>query len=593
MLTVSKAYRLANEHLQNGLLSEAEKLFRTVSMIEPSHFQAHRNLARLLRGTGRLEEARIYFRNAIRLNPDQAELHYDLGNVLVDLRQFEEAASAYEAAIAIQPSYAEAFSNLGLTQRRLGNFESAVASYRQSLAIRPNSALARYNLGNLQKEMGDLDSAIASYREALRCEPDHAEAINNLGIALRTQGKRSEAVEAYERALNFLPESAEVWCNLGNALEELDRKPEAIVAYRRALAIRPDNFIQAYVGLGICLWDIGEKKEAGEWYVRAFQLEPENPVVRFNRACFALYAGEWKTGWILYEARWETEKGRREKRNFTGPRWRGQKLNGERVLLFGEQGIGDSIQMIRYAKLVGERGGVAVIQCPRSVHEIFRQTVGVNELAGMEDNPAFDFHVPLMSLPFVGNINPETYGVSFPYVQVPPNTAEIWSKRTMKRGNSLRVGLVWAGNPSQAQDARRSASLDELRLLLEMPDVDFFSLQVGPKASQIEENRLEGRIIDLTSNIEDFADTAALIRQLDLVITVCTSVAHLAGALAVSTWTMLPFAADWRWMADRSDSIWYPTMRLFRQGADRKWAPVVLKIRSELEKLTAQHTPVS
>ena len=433
-------------------------------------------------------------------------------------------------------------------------------------------------------QSGRLAKAEPLYRQILTAQPDHAEALHMLGLLAHQGGHHEAAHSLMSQAIAFLPEDAGCFANLCDVLRVLGRFDESVAAGRRAIALRPD-FANAHNNLGNVLKDMGRTAEAIAAYRATLALAPDDPEAKWNHSLLQLVHGDYARGWPLYEARWDTDRLRASRRKFSQPMWDGSPLNGQRVLLHSEQGFGDTIQFIRYAPLIAKMGGTVLVECQPSLTRLLATVEGVSKVVGDgEPLPPFDLHVPMLSLPFVFKTEPETIPSKVPYLAIDPARGQFW-RDWLGDGSPLKVGFVWAGRTGNFQQAMRAIRLEQLLPLLRVPGVDFISLQMGDQAHQLAGTPGTSQVRDPSGRIGDFADTAALIAQLDIVISIDTAVAHLTGALGVPLWVMLPFACDWRWFLEREDSPWYPTARLFRQQRILEWDPVIAKVRGELQAL--------
>jgi tetratricopeptide (TPR) repeat protein len=576
---------LGNALKQQGRLEEARDAYRRAVDCHPGFAVARFNFANVARERGRLEEAVTEYREAVRLSPAYVEAWINLGAALLELGQFSEAVAAYRQALEIAPHHAGLWNNLGGGLHRQGQWKEAMAAYEKAIELQPDYPPAYNNRALLLQAGGRYAEAVASCRRALELKPDYADAYINLGQALAAQNEHLDAEAAYRRALELLPDSPEALSNLAASLSMLGRFGEAEAACRAALARRLD-FPDALNNLGTALAGQGQAEAAIEAYRRAITLLPDYSLARFNLALQLLLSGQYDAGWPLLEARWGAY--RYAPRDFSPPRWDGQELSGQRVLLHAEQGFGDAIHCIRYAPLVAQRGGEVIIECQRPLVELFRSVPGVRTVVADGDSlPSFDLHVPMLSLPLVFQTNLATIPQEVPYLFADPSRRKIWRERLGVARPRLRVGLAWAGNPLNIPLRKRDISLQSLAPVLAMEEVEFYSLQRDRAAQQLREYAGASAIIDHTPAIQDFADTAALMMELDLIITVDTSVAHLAGALGRPVWTLLSFVADWRWARTGEQAPWYPTMRLFRQPAIGYWEPVVQRVAEELRNVLA------
>jgi tetratricopeptide (TPR) repeat protein len=567
---------LGNALQVQGRLDEAVASYERALTINPGYAEAHSNLGIALKAQGKLDEAVTSYERALTINPGYAEAHSNLGNALQVQGKLDEAMACYKRALTINPGYAEAHSNLGNALQVQGKLDEAMACYKRALTINPGYAEAHDNLGNALQAQGKVDEAMACYKRALTINPDYADAHYNLGNALQVQGKAEEAVASYERALTINPGYAEAHSNLGSALQAQGKVDEAMACYKRALTINP-GYAEAHSNLGIALKAQGKLDEAVASYERALTINPGYAEARWNLSLTQLLQGDFAVGWRNYESRYFLKW---RPRNFPQPLWHGESLNGARILLHAEQGLGDSLQFLRYVPIVQAAGGAVVLDLPEP---LFRIAAGMSSdfvlKTSGEPLPPFDWQCPLMSLPLALGTTLETIPATVPYLTVPEEALHSAASRSWPK-DGLRVGLVWAGNPTQLNDLNRSVPLSILKPLLDIEGIHFFSLQMG--SANVQLAAAQAPIVDLAPAIGDFADTAALIAHLDLVIAVDTSVVHLAGALAKPVWVLLSFASDWRWLLDREDSPWYPTARLFRQSRQGDWQSVIKQVRTQL-----------
>jgi len=566
---------LGNALSMQGKLDEAVACYERALALKPDYAEAHGNLGTALLTLGKADQAATRFEGALALKPDYAEAHFNLGNALQALGKVDRAIACYERTLALNREYAPAHSNLGAILRDQGKLDEAVACCERALALNPDFADAYSNLGNALLDQGKLDEAVACYQRALDLKPDSVEALSNLGNALRDRGKLDEAVTCLERALALKPDSVEALSNLGNALRDQGKLDEAVTCFERALDLKPD-IAETHSNLGNALRDQGKLDDALACFERALALKPDYSPAHWNQSLAQLLLGDFAAGWRNYEWRANKELGLR---SFSQPLWRGEPLDGARILLHAEQGLGDSLQFLRYLPMVQAAGGRVVLDLPAKLQRIAALLPGVAERVTSGDPlPEFDCHCPLMSLPLAFGTTLETIPAQIPYLSIPEEAQQKAAAFSWPAG--LRVGLAWAGNPEHKNDRNRSILLSVLEPLFDIENAKFFSLQMGAAAAQLA--TVQAEIIDLAPVTDDMADTAAQIAHLDLVIAVDTSVAHLAGALGKPAWVLLSSIADWRWLREREDSPWYPTMRLFRQAKLGDWRSVVKRVRAQL-----------
>ena len=461
-----------------------------------------------------------------------------------------------------------------------GNCDAAAELISRAILRNGQDATYFTNLGNVLQTQGKLDQAVDCYQRAIELNPARAAAHGNLGLAWQFLGRLEDAARSFEEALKLDPGIAVAHTNLGNVRQAQGRLEEAVACHERALAVEPAN-PEVYSNLGGVLDLQGRQAESMAAYDRALELKPGFAVAIFNRSLLRLRRGDFVPGLPDYEHRWHLNK----RRDFSEPQWYGEPLRGARILLYPEQGLGDTVQFLRYVPMVQAAGGQVILEVQPQMHRLASQMPGLEALiCSGESLPSFDWHCPLMSLPLAFGTTLDTIPGRVPYLTIPH---EADTARLPDRGGELGVGIAWAGSPGHLRDRFRSIPLQLLKPLLDVEEVQFYSLQMGPAAEELSKADMFLEVIDLAPKIEDMADTAALIANLDLVIAVDTAVAHLAGALGKPVWVMLPLVPDWRWLLDREDSPWYPTMRLFRQSTLGDWASVVEAVRSALQHTIA------
>jgi tetratricopeptide (TPR) repeat protein len=482
---------------------------------------------------------------------------------------------------------AEAVANLGLACKELGKLDEAVAHYCRALELKPDLAETHDNLGLALKEQGKLEEAIASFRRALEINPAATQIHNNLGGVLAEQGKYEEAIACFRRGLEFDVSSPVTHNNLGGALAAQGLAEEAIGSCRRALELQPD-YAAAHHNLGNALKAQGRLAEAVASSRRALELKPDYTRAHHNLGHILLLLGEYESGWREYEHRLEAPPGMRR---FSKPRWHGGRAEGRTLLISREQGFGDALQFVRYVPLVRERSGVEriIIEAQPALARLFSQhgaawdvEIATSQSFDEASLPHFDCQVSLLSLPLALGIY-DPLPMTAAYLTADPALRTNWRERLGSRA-AIRVGLAWAGNPGHKLDRLRSIPAERFRRLLQMPGFQFFSLQVGSPTLALHP-LAEAGLIDLTPHITDFAETAAFVAELDLIISVDTAVVHLAGALGRPVWTLLPFVPDWRWGMTGETTPWYPSMRLFRQPEAGSWDSVLRCIGDRLAAL--------
>jgi tetratricopeptide (TPR) repeat protein len=642
------AFSLAWKQFQAGQLDEAERLFREILETDPNQAEALHHLALIAGRKGRNDVAVDYLTKAVRLSPDSAVAHNNLGNALARQGKSAEAVASYQQAVRLKSDYPEAYGNMGAVLMEQGKLEEAVSSFQRGLALKPNDTAAHRQLGRALLRQGRPAEAASTFQQALRLSPENAEAHHDLGQALMDQGKFQEAAARFQQALQFKPDMALAHYNVGNALMQQGKVEEALVSFQQALRLKPD-FAEAHNNLGNVLREQGRLEDAAASFRQALNLQPNNPeaqsnlgvalmyqgrlqeavasfqqaldlhqsylenleasvthpmasnpAVRIrgniaaahrNRAMAWLMLGDFEQGWREYEWRWQCDDYKATA--FREPIWDGSPLGHQTIMLRAEGGFGDTLQFIRYAPLVKDCGGTVLVSCPKPLIPLLTTCAGIDGL--VDPNlplPAFDVQAPLLSLPRILGTSLDQIPAKVPYLSVEADRVARW-RDEIGSSPHFKIGIYWQGNPQNRGDRQRSFPLAQLAPLAKLTGVQLFSLQKGAGIEQLGAATCGFPVADLGSRLDlgpgAFMDTAAAMQSLDLIVTPDTAIAHLAGALGVPVWTALPFMADWRWLWDRDDSPWYPTMRLFRQRRLGNWDEVFARIASEVaEVLTEQ-----
>jgi len=495
--------------------------------------------------------------------------------------RFADAVEIYRGILSIQPNHAEALYRLAAIAAQSAQISSALDLMQRAVAVSPENPIYHRTLGDLWKQAGRLDSAIASYRRAVQIKPDDAETCNKLGMALDDAEELDQAIASYQRAIELVPAYAAARNNLASVWRTKGELDKAIAGYQQALNHDPQSAI-IHNTLGRTWEMAGHADKALACYRRALEINPKYANSLYNIGLMRLAAGDFAGGWDALELRWQTT-GFESRPAFAQPMWTGAERADITVLLTTEQGLGDTIHFIRYAPMVAQRCRRVLLDCPAKLVQLLKGIDGIAEIIPRGTAlPPFDVHCPLMSLPRIFGTTLQAIPNRVPYVHADPIRSVLWSERFAGE-NRLKIGLVWAGNIKNKQGRHRSMPLSALAPLAGVPGVAFYSLQLGPPAMQAQTPPAGLDLVDLSADLHDLADTAAVIANLDLVISIDTVVAHLAGAMAKPVWTLLSLAADWRWLLDRSDSPWYPTMRLFRQTSPSDWSAVVRQVATALE----------
>jgi tetratricopeptide (TPR) repeat protein len=575
--TLQETLRRALALRAEGKAQAAESLCDAVLALDPDNADAWHitGLARLDQGMN--ASARDALSRAAALAPDIAGFHVNLATAFDRLGKPAHAIESLLRAIALQEDLAEAHHNLGNAFLATGRVEEAAAAFEKAVALRPGYAEALNNLGHISTTRGDQAAAIGFFRRAIDAEPRYEPAWANLCGALVDLGRTVEAIDAGRRAVLLAPKCAKAHYNLGNAFAAAPIPAEAAACYRRALQIDP-RYADAFVNLGVAQINLGDCYQAIAALDHALALDADLAEAGWNKALALLLSGRLDEAWDLYEWRWQAVKGL-SKPEISRPLWDGGDGTGRTILIRCEQGYGDAMQMVRYLPWVRDRGWRVALECPRKLARLFADSGLADAVIPFgAERPAFDAWLPIMSLPRVFATELATIPSSGPYLKAAS------APRVHAGDAGLTVGIVWQGSLTNDRGRFRSCALSDLAALQDVTGVALCSLQAQIAA---DDRRLLERlsIPDLETGLSDFADTAAAVRSVDLVITVDTAMAHLAGALGRPVWTVLSAFPDWRWMLDRDDSPWYPTMRLFRQRRGGDWAPVVQEAAAALQQL--------
>jgi len=560
----------AKSYKSKGQLEAARKIYAQILAVFPQNRHAKEELKALqsppqkqhpsqtemdlvnqLYRNNEIDEALAMLETLLLQYPQNAYFHNLYGACCAHLEQFSIAITHYEQALQINPQYAEVHYNLGNIFSELNQVDRAIICYEKALQLDANNSDVYFNLGNSQKKIKQLDSALKSYKKALAINPNFLAAHINQGIAFWLLGEFDSAVISYQRALKIDPRSTLAQTNLGHALMDLSHYPAALQSYEQAVISAPD---------------IDENK--------------------WNLSLAQLLTGDLEKGWENHEYRFK-KRSYHAPRQFERPLWNGSSLSHKTLLLFCEQGAGDAILFLRYIKMIASPTTTVIIECYQSLHRLFLSCPEIDSVISRTDDlPYYDFYFPLLSLPKIFHTSLATIPNNIPYLAV---NNLITKPLDLLKANTLNIGIVWAGSPIQKDDKRRSVDFCYFQSIADIPHTQLYSLQVGDRSMDLSKGVEAEQIIDLSPHIKDYADTAVIINQLDLVITVCTSVAHLAGALGKPVWVLLSKPAFWVWFLERDDSPWYPTARLFRQDATGHWDDVFNKVREAIKHHLLSH----
>ena len=613
---------------RGGQAADAERICHAILVADPLHFGARYLFGIIALQRGQFQTAEQQIALALELNPNAAPAHRDRGIALAQLRRPAEALASLDRAIALRPDFAEAFSVRGNILQELGRLAEALANCDKAIALRPDSAILHYNRSLTLHGCDRLEEALAGYERAIALKPDYAAAFNkrgmvlwllgrhgeafasfdkaialkpdladayyNRGLALQEFGRPREAVESYDRAVALAPGFVDALNNRGNALQILGNFEEALESYNKTVALKPD-FAEAHYNRGIALLELKRPEDALASYERAIALKPDYPEALFSRGGCKLALGRVeKSAWIDYENRWRLKDYPAPGAGIEAPHWTGENLAGRSILVYAEQGLGDIIQFSRLVPLLAHEAAEVSFLVPGKLHRLLSGLPGNIRLCKSLEGSRFDFQCDLQSLPRGLGLGLADIPLSIPYLAVDPERSLRW--RNVIGSDGFKIGIAWQGALWHKGVAivGRAVPLREFHPLAQIPGIRLISVQKNEGVEQLADlpfgMHVETLGEDFDAGPDAFADTAAAMQHLDLIITCDTSIAHLAGALGRPTWIALKHVPEWRWMLDRSDSPWYPSARLFRQKIRGEWSTVVGDMVKELTKRLAERT---
>jgi tetratricopeptide (TPR) repeat protein/glycosyltransferase involved in cell wall biosynthesis len=580
-------FEIAMHHHRTGALPEAEQGYRAVLAQNPTDGEALRLLGAIAHQRGEFDEAIAIYQQALTAAPQSVETWYQLGQALHQQSKLEEAIATYERALGFTRR-ADIYVSLGNAHRQRGAIEEAIAAYQQALHLDPHWVDGYWRLGLVLEDSQRYDEAITQYQAAIALEPERATFHQNLAAVLHKLERLEEAIPHYEQAIALQPDYAKAHLNLGTAHYQQHNWEQAIAHYQQAIALQPDLTL-AYDGLGTVLLNQHRVEEAIAAYRGAIAADGNYAEGHFNLALALLLTGNFAEGFAEYEWRWRSRQGP-PPQPMQNPRWDGAPLQGQSILLYAEQGFGDAMQFVRYTSWVVQQGGRVTLGCPEPLVRLFGAIPGVERATCEIQQTDFHLQAPLMSLPYILGTTLETIPNLVPYLAVPGDAAFSSRYQALKEAIAhhpqgatarLKVGLVWAGSDHNRGNHERSCRLAEFLPLFSIPNLAWYSLQKGAAEVELQEHP-DLPVVNLAPHLQDFADTAVAIAELDLIISVDTAVVHLAGGLGKAVWVVLGYNPDWRWMLDREESPWYPTARLFRQSMLGDWNGVMQRIMSAL-----------
>jgi tetratricopeptide (TPR) repeat protein len=557
--------------------------YKQALKIKPDYAEAYNNMGLALKEKGDPAAAIDSYKLALKIKPDYPEAYFNMGVALKEKGDSVAAIDSYKQALKIKPDYAEAYNNIGVALNDKGDPESAIASCKKALKIKPDYAEAYYNIGIALRKKGDPAAAIDSYKQALKIKPDYAEAYNNMGNALKDEGELEAAIDSYKQALKIKPDYADAYNNMGTALQEKGDPVAAIECYKQAINIKLD-YAEAYNNTGAALQEKGDPAAAIDSYKKALKIKPDYAEAHHNKSLAHLLLQDFDAGWPRYE--WRLFK---NDAPVVSPRkklaWDGkQSLKGKRFLIYEEQGLGDIIQFCRYLPFLQEDAQVTFKLTPKLHALIATMSCDISLSAILPNESDIDFEAPLMSLPLLMGTNVDTIPAPSPYLFADDAKIQAWQKNLLS--DKFKIGICWQGSKAKI-DRGRSFPLNLFKGISSVSGVELISLHKGDGEEQLTEIAFDVKKfgIEFDGGQDAFLDTAAVIMNCDLIITSDTAVAHLAGALGRQTWVVLQHIPDWRWMLNRSDSPWYPSMTLYRQNTRGDWLKVFRTMEQDLRSL--------
>jgi tetratricopeptide (TPR) repeat protein len=573
---------------RSGQPAEAATLYRKLIKQFPKDLSALRELGILELEQGNFHESVRLLQLSLQIDPKQPDALSSLGSAFQALGQLDQAMACFDRAIALRPDNADTYSNRGLALQGLNRLEEALASYDQAIALDPDNIVTYNNRGLTLDSLKRPAEALESYDRAISLNPDIAAIHNNRGNALLALDRPDEALASFDRAIALQPDFAEVHNSLGDLLYRANRSDEALANFNRAIALRPD-YAEANENKGVVLLSLNRLDEALASFDRAIALKPEYATAYLYKAFLKLLAGDFGEGWKLYEWRWKDKQLKNHARNFTQPLWLGdQPVAGKTILIHTEQGLGDFIQFCRYAPMVAAMGARVLLETPVPLISLAATLKGnITIINYGEPPPPFDLHCPILSLPLAFKTTVQSTPSEVPYLHADLERQKSWHLRLGSK-TKPRIGLVWSSTSTKPSLLKRNVPLQLMKPLLQLP-AEFHALQKDIRLA--DKALLSGlfskfrRIHLHNEQLYDLSNTAALIQEMDLVISIDTSVAHLAGALGKQVWILLPYAPHFTWMLERTDSPWYPTATLFRQPAPDDWESVITKVVAKLKEI--------
>jgi tetratricopeptide (TPR) repeat protein len=572
-----------------GLPADAEASFRAAIELSPQFAEVHTNLGRALLEQQKTSQAEVAFQAGLTINPHSIAGWEGLAGLYIQTGRPADAIEALSSLLKRHPQHVNAIVSLCELLTQQGRIAEAESGFQFALSLAPQRADVHVGMGVVLTEKKQLTAACEQFQQAVKLDPSSAAAYSNLGNAQRELGDFDAALTSLERAVQIDPQHVSALANMGSLCLDRRQTIQAQSYFQQALEYDA-NYAHAQIGMASILTLEGKTPAAAELLRQVVEREPQLVQAQINLAMLELMMGDWKSGFARYEWRWRVPSV--SLRTFPQPAWDGAPAPDKTLLLCCEQGIGDTLQFCRYATEARRRVGRVVLEAPRFLHRLLERTPGIDALVTSDQGfTQFDCHLSLLSLPRIFQTTPETVLASVPYLQAEPTKKTQWQSR-LPPTQEFRIGVIWRGNPKHRGDRERSVELEWFASLAGIENVRLFGLQKEQVSEELARTANHFTVVDLAAELDNegdaFVDTAAVMQQLDLVISVDSAPAHLAGALGVPVWLLLSYLADWRWLESREDTPWYPNMRLFRQPTLGNWAPVFERLSKELRLLIEQ-----
>jgi tetratricopeptide (TPR) repeat protein len=580
MPDIAEALAIGIQRHQAGDLSGADQAYRAILKVQPQHADALHLLGLLQQQAGNTPAALELIQRAIQISP-QSHYFSNLGKIYDNLKQLPAAIECYKRYLAASPSDVPILTNLSICLMQMQRFDEAMPVLERVLQLQPQHADAWANMAILWRAQDDAAKAIACAERAVQLDPQNADNLSNLGTMYRKVKDYRRAKECHEAALKIRPGHAIYLSNLGNVYDDLCDHHTAEKVLNLALKSDPQNY-EAQYNLANVQRNLGRHDEAMQRYQQLLQRNPNHAEVHTSHAVLLLYQHEYAAGWQEFEWRWKLAK----PRNFSQPWWNGESLANKTILLWSEQGLGDTLHFVRYIPLLKAQGARVALSCQAALHPLLKNFPGVDALLAEDETlQQFDYHLPLMSLPRVMQTDRHSIPCSIPYLTADPERVATWRER-LKNIAGFRVGIVWQGFKDYMSDQLRSFPLQQYAPLADIPNVQLISLQFGYGAEQLRDPKRTFPVHELGPVDQEgaFLDTAAILKNIDLLVSSDTSIVHLAGAMGVPTLLALNLSPNWRWPEGETNSTWYPSIQLFKQTTAGDWPSVVARIATEIRQ---------